>query len=143
MAVPASYTESQLAVYCLDILGPVATLLGWTAYTPAVDEIVNETLFRYGVSSINDVTDINKLRVIARWQAWRVAVDYLANQYTIGMPGGGGQLTRSQLYANAKERLDAAYLEMRRLLSRASGTMQVVSPVAVASAEAQAAGNQA
>lgn len=141
MAAPQTYTESQLAVYCLDTLGPVAAQLGWTAFSPAVDEIVNETLFRCGVSDIADVTDINRLRVTARWQAWRVAVDYLANQYTIGMPGGGGQLTRSQLYDHAKERLDAAYLEMRRLLSRASGTVQVVSQVAVAAAERDAAGN--
>jgi hypothetical protein len=101
MAAPTSYTETQLATFMLSQLGDVADVLGWTGL-PHLHEAVNETLLAYG-ADIDDVTDIAKLRALARREAWRLAVTSLITRYDFSNPEG--DYKRSQMVATAQKRL--------------------------------------
>jgi hypothetical protein len=110
MSIPTAYTDKQLALYMRRVLGPTAESLGWdVANDDAGDyaEIVTDTLLAIGITDITEATDIEQIRAVARWQAWRWAADALATKFDLSTDGQS--LSRSQLYEHAVRSRDAAY----------------------------------
>lgn len=108
MAIPSSYTETELQDYMLEITQSISSVIGLTV--DKFYQAVNETLLSYGVDDIADATDIRKLRTLARVEAWRFAADSTAAEYDISRDSGESTVSdkRSQLHAQALKRLDAA-----------------------------------
>lgn len=106
MAAPASYTEATLATYMHTTLGAIAGALSWTVAGNSYAEPVNEALLVYGVSDIAAATEIQKLRAIARREAWRAVVAGLAAMYNFATDGQS--FSRSQMQAQALEALRIA-----------------------------------
>lgn len=109
MAVPTSYSEGALAQYMHTVLGAVATALGFDVSGGDYDEAVTETLFAYGVSAIASAADIQKLRALARREAWRLAMNETAGDFDFR--ADGGQYSRSQFHKQCKEAFESAELE--------------------------------
>jgi hypothetical protein len=93
MALPASYTEATLKTYMLACLGGLGTVLGLT--TDSFAEAVNDVLAAYGVDDIADVTDIPKVRALAKVAALRTAQAMAAGWYDFD--ADGGSFSRSQV----------------------------------------------
>lgn len=111
MALPTVYTEDSLAQYMQNILGAVATALGYTAPGSYV-EAINETLFDYGVAALSDIAgqeSIKKLRSLARVQAWQLVVRDTAGDYDFRT--GESSFNRSQVHDQATKNLEAARTE--------------------------------
>jgi hypothetical protein len=112
MTVPASYTEKTLAVYMQTQLGKVATVLALTAGASSAgdfEEAVNDTLLAYGttdISTISGVSNIQKLRVLAKMTAWQFVVNNFAALYDFS--ADGGSYHRSQLFEQSKQALKMA-----------------------------------
>lgn len=112
MALPASYTEAELAAYMHSVLGSVATALGWSVAGESYVEPVNETLAAYGVDDIAAISgraNIVKLRALARREVWRAVVAQSAAHYDV--TADGASLTRSQIQAQAREQLRLAEID--------------------------------
>jgi len=104
MAAPASYSESSLLRYMDDVLGAVADALGWTAASIEITEALNETLLAYGVSDVTGIAGISnlrKLRALARREAWRAAMTEAAADYDF--ENEAGVMKRSQVFAQAQK----------------------------------------
>ena len=115
MTIPTSYTEAELASYMDAILGPVADALGWSVANGDYDEPVNSAILAYGVDDIADISgreNIEKLRALARVEAWRAVRDATAGHYDFS--DGGVSLKRSQMHAQAVKNMDAAIAEAMR-----------------------------
>ena len=109
MSVPLSYTEETLALWLHTILGPVAKCFGWTVEIGSYAEIVNDALLDYGVNDISTITDLNsvtKLRVLARRQAWRAAVEHSAADFAFS--ADGGSYSRDQIQGMCEKALALA-----------------------------------
>lgn len=107
MALVTSYTEKTLADFLNTVLGPTASALGWSSGADDAgdyEEPVNDILIAYGVQDVSEATDIPKVRVLARWIAWRWAADALASRYNTVV--GGESLARRALYENAVKQRD-------------------------------------
>lgn len=112
MAPPTSYTEIALATYMDSLLGDLADVLGWAVGgvdAGSYKEPVNEALLALGVDDIGDVSGVEpcrRLRIIARREAWRAAVQAVASRYDV--ESDGQRFKRSQLQAMAAEALAIA-----------------------------------
>jgi hypothetical protein len=104
MPVPTSYTEAQLAAFMHSQLGDFPALFGWTSDLANYQETVNETMIAYGVSTIASATNIQKLRALARVEAWKQVLAKLANKH--GFQADGATFNRQQMYEMAKQNLD-------------------------------------
>ena len=107
MAFPTYTTNDQLSGFMLTVLGPTGAALEWATGAATTTEIVNDVLIGYGVTDISEATDIEKLRAIARWQAWRWAADALAAEFDVSTDGQS--LSLSQLHKQAIAARDAAW----------------------------------
>ncbi len=124
MAAPTAYTEATLAAYMHDVLGNVATALGYLAAS-SYTEAVNETLLQYGVDDIAEVSGqdaIRLLRALARAQAWRKVANDTAGDYDFKTDST--TFNRSQVHKQALLNLTAAISEADALaaeLGQATG----------------------
>ena len=107
MALPTAYTETTLSDFMIAVLGPTATALGWSTDDDSLAEAINDTLIAIGATDVADVTDIEQVRAVARWQAWRWAADALASKFDVSTDGQS--LSRSQLYEQAVRARDVAF----------------------------------
>lgn len=73
MAVPTNYTDDELLSYMVMSLGEVARYLRWDAETFELQEALNDTLLACDATTASDVTDIKKLRSLARYHAFEAA----------------------------------------------------------------------
>lgn len=105
MPVPTGYDEATLAAYMHAVLGRVAAILGWTAPASYV-EVVNDVTLACGAAVIEDVTDIRKVRALARREVWRAAVNGLVASYNL--TADGATFNRSQITAQARSALQIA-----------------------------------
>ena len=109
MTLPTVYTEKTLAEFMHNELGKVA---GITGYNVGVNdagsyaEAVNETVLAYGVTSIINASDIQKVRALARVEAWKKACNDLAALYKFSSDGASYE--RQQMFANAQLNLGRA-----------------------------------
>lgn len=88
MPAPSTYSESDLAAYMLDIMGQVATDLGWTASTPAMVRAIYATERACAVTDIATATDMGMVEAIAAREAWRVAARWTATLHNFGPQQG-------------------------------------------------------
>lgn len=112
MSIPTSYTEKQLAEFMHVSLGKVAKALD-LHFDPSgpgdYAEAVNDALLTYGtdtITTITGVTNIQKIRVLARVAAWQYVVTNFAALYDFS--ADGASYNRSQLFKNAQESLKLA-----------------------------------
>jgi hypothetical protein len=104
MAIPTSYTEYELSEYMLSVTAAVSASAGLDSM--AFDEAVNDVLAAYGEDDIADATNIVKLRVLAKVEAWRTVISYLMTAYDFS--ADGGSYKRSQMLAGAEKALERA-----------------------------------
>ena len=127
MAIPSSYTEIELAQYLHRVLGPMATVLGWTPDGGSYDEIINDALLACGyqdISIANSPDRVRMLRVLAVCTMWRAVLQTTAAMYDLNADGSG--LSRSQLQAMAAKSLEMAETEAAKLIGGGTvGTVQV------------------
>lgn len=106
MPVPSNYaTETDLATFMAGEIGRIAAILGFTVPT-SYSETIIDTLITYGVESIDEATDIRKLRALARREVWRSVVAKLASG--INFTADGVTVNRAQLQQQAKVALNIA-----------------------------------
>lgn len=106
MPVPTSYTEAELAAYMYGLLGATAPVIGWADST-ALDDAVIETLIAYGVGTIEEASDIVKLRTLAQVEAWRAAAAQVAGDYKFS-DIDGRMHERQQVYDHCIKQMQAA-----------------------------------
>jgi hypothetical protein len=116
VAVPTSYTESQLKAFMITALGRIATVIDWDADTDQVAEAVNDTLLAYGVDDIADATDIVKLRALSRYSVLQAAHAWLATDFRFS--ADGGSYDRQQVFDHVGSLLDTAHSEAFAYLPR-------------------------
>lgn len=122
MALPTAYSDATLAQFMVDQLGEVAGVLGWTWDTD-VHEAINETLLAYGVATVEEAVDLRKLRALARWQAWRAAVDSLVARYQFSNPEGSYH--REQMLEGARLALADAEVEASEFVDTVRSVIRV------------------
>lgn len=106
MPVATAYTESSLASYLDDALGPMADVLGWSTSANSYNLPISRAMRALGLSDVTTVTapaDLAALEAVATREAWRLVVQHLATRYDISLDQQS--LKRSQLQAMAKEAL--------------------------------------
>jgi hypothetical protein len=115
MALPTRYTASTLAAYMHRQLGDVAVDLGWTVATDEVGsyaDVVDEVALGSGVTDVADVADIRRLRLLARQEAWRAAMQATAGD--TDWVGDDQAEKAAQRHAQAKAQLALAQAELQR-----------------------------
>lgn len=88
-------TASTLTALMMTELGPTFAALGEETMYPSLVEAVSELEAMLG-TTIALTSDQLKLRVLARWAAWRVAKGQATGQYNL--QSGTTSLTRSQYF---------------------------------------------
>jgi len=108
MPAPSSYSESMIRDYMYSTTKGVVDVINWTANDFV--EPVNDLLIAYGVDTINDATDIAKLRAMAKIEAWRAMVSATSGEFDYSSDSGQTALhyKRSQLHEQAKAALTLA-----------------------------------
>lgn len=104
MTPPTVYTETTLAEFMLSELGATAAAVGLTL--AGLAEAVNEAMLVYPCVVMADATNIQKIRAIARVEAWRAVCNQVAGDYDFA--DAGASYSRSQALQNAQKRLDQA-----------------------------------
>lgn len=104
MPLPARYTETTLAAYMLQSLGPLADTLGLD--TPALYDAVLDVAGACGVADIQGAADMAQVRALAKVAALRVAQLAAASWYDFG--ADGGDYKRSQVQKQITEALKLA-----------------------------------
>lgn len=95
MPVPSAYTDLELADYMLTSLGELGTALDLSI--DSFYEAVTDVLLAYGVSDLAYVTDIAKVRKLAKAAALRVAATKAATFYDVTIDGASYK--KSQIMA--------------------------------------------
>jgi len=109
MPVPTAYTEETLAIYMHEKLGNIAGVLGYSLDGGSYNEAIIDTLIAYGVTSIDNATNIKKLRALALVEAWKMAVADLSTRHDFS--ADGGSYNRSQMFENASKAMESAQVE--------------------------------
>jgi hypothetical protein len=127
MPVATAYTESTLASYLDEALGPMADVLGWSVGANSYQVPISRAMRSLGLADVTTVTaaaDLAALEAVALREAWRLVVQHLATRYDISLDQQS--LKRSQLQAMAKEALILAEADTVLALA-ASGVTLVAS----------------
>lgn len=107
MPAPTSYSESTLKQFMVDELAGTGTALSLTTSSASITNAVYEVEDVLGVSDVASVTDMTKLKAIARWQAWLAAEATAISNFDL--KSSGDELKLSQILAGIRARL--AYVE--------------------------------
>lgn len=97
--------KSELGQYILRQTRGVNAALGWSTMQEVAD-IIDDVLLDYGVPTVEAAIDLRKLRILARYFAWRAAVEQLAGKIPVTI--AGNTWNRDRLQAQAKEALTIA-----------------------------------
>lgn len=106
MAVPTLYDQTTLVDYLHLTLGETADVLGWNAADDRFVEIVNDALVRYGVSDLDEATNIPKLRALARVALWSAVTAATVGYYSFSIDQQSTSL--KHIPENARAMLEAA-----------------------------------
>ena len=109
MALPTSYTENGLAEFMHGQAGDTADLLGWTVAGQSYDEIVNDTLLAYGVDTIEEATDMRKLRALAKLRLWTAVQSAALPE--INHAADGASFDREAIFTHATALLNQARVD--------------------------------
>lgn len=112
MPLPTSYSESTLAAYMesgiLRATGAVLGLVGASHYA----EAVNDVAAALG-TTIADATDMPRLRILARREAWRLAMQQAGGDYKYSEDGASSD--RNQIFDHCKAMFDQAVRDLTLL----------------------------
>lgn len=119
MTVKTSFTESEVGELMQSILGETARQMGWENEDNAFAEAIESTLHVLGeddFSFVSTRSDAYKVRLVARMEAWRMAMYNTVHEasFSVGSPGTG-QTSRSEIYRQSKEQFEMARGELKRL----------------------------
>jgi hypothetical protein len=109
MPLPSSYTELLFGDYLVNVLGEVASVLGWDAGSVQVLEATNDALLDLGLPDLATVTSARAfrgLRALGRRAIWRAVVQHVASRYDFS--DSDAKFTRSQVQAMALEAMRLA-----------------------------------
>lgn len=126
MSVPTTYDNLMLADYQERVIGPLAGILELSVDSNSFEESVRNTLIAMDIDDAEGATDIPLLRAYAEREAWRLVRDYTVAYYDMRSPDGE-QLSRSQIYRQATERLHDAEQRVAELSSTAAVRAYTVS----------------
>lgn len=115
--IPAVYTDLTLAEYMETVTRNITAALGWSA--DDFSEAVTDTMIAYGVTDLDDATDIPKLRALAKVEAWRTVVDGTAADFNFS--ADGGNYSREQVHDHAVAALDRALNAAARYADTSEG----------------------
>lgn len=115
MPVPTSYTEVTLKEYMIATLGAVATSLSWTTISQQVEEALIDALIAYGVDDIADVTDIKKIRALAKLSVWQAVSREVSGDFSFS--ADGASYNREQVHAQAQLEIARAETDAMPYLS--------------------------
>ncbi|PKN85443.1 MAG: hypothetical protein CVU46_11060 [Chloroflexi bacterium HGW-Chloroflexi-8] len=90
MPLPVAYTEELLGQYMHSELGKVAEVLKLenpVGDAGAYQEAVNDVLLELGVQDIGSVSDLRKVRILAKLFAFQMAANKLAAVYDVSADG--------------------------------------------------------
>ena len=124
MAVPTSYTETQLKTYMHSVLGGLSADLSWTVAGGSYDETVNDALNGYGqtdISLITGATSINLLRAYARYFLYRSVAMATVGKMDYTHADSGAAYKFSQIHKQAKEMMQIAADDITQLGGDVSG----------------------
>jgi hypothetical protein len=127
MPVATAYTESTLASYLDDALGPMAAVLGWSVSANSYNLPISRAMRALGLYDVTTVTaaaDLAALEAVATREAWRLVVQHLATRYDFSRDQQS--LSRSQMQKMAKEALQIA--EADTVLTLAAPGVTLVTP---------------
>jgi hypothetical protein len=109
VAIPTSYTDSELKDYMHAELGAVSSALGWSVAAGDYDHALVRVLRAFGVTDAADASDMSKLEALARREAWRGAMNETVGDYDFS--ADGGSYSRSQIHEQCKARFETARAE--------------------------------
>lgn len=115
MPIPTSYTEDSLGAYMHRSLGEMAVLLQLTADAAGFSDQIADVLIACGVDNIASVTDIAKLRAVAKREAWKLAMERTAIAYNIAMDDQ--RLEREKLHDHAVAMYNSASVQAARYVT--------------------------
>ena len=115
MAIPTSYSENDFRVYLYTILGETAGALGLEPIPADFDEAVYDTLNDYGVSDLSEATDITKLRLLGKLNAWKRALAVVSSDYNFS--DAGAKYDRSKVFDQIEKNITKLKLEALPYLS--------------------------
>lgn len=113
MAIPTSYTEEELKAYMHSTLSATATSLNWNVADGYYNEPVIAAVLAYDVDDIEDATDMQKLRALARREAWRAVMAETSTDYDYA--ADGASLKRSQMHDHAEKMFRQAQSDLMAL----------------------------
>jgi hypothetical protein len=104
MTYPTSYNESTMSVYLLVILDKVNEQVSLSG--GRVIEMCDDILSLYGVTDWAEVTNIPKVRALAKVIAWKHAMEITSVSYNFSADGGNYSL--SQMHDMCQKNYKAA-----------------------------------
>jgi hypothetical protein len=115
MPIPLSYTETGLAQYMKDVLKDTAFAINWLDVPGNYVEAVNDTILAYGVDTIAEATDMQRLRTIARREVWKAVASTSAGNYRFG--SDREVYFRNQIYEHALSEYTRAAQEAAKFVT--------------------------
>jgi hypothetical protein len=123
---PTQYTEAGLADYMIRTVGPVmASTLGWTG-ADQLDDAVAEVMLTLRVSDLAEIpaSSVQRLRALARVEAWRLATRHLASR--VDFASDNQQFKLSQLQTQAAKSLEIEEAALAELADNDTGANTAV-----------------
>lgn len=139
MPLPTSYDESTLAEYMrTGVLRSTGLVLGLVATD--YQEAVNEVASALG-TTIAGAPNVARLRILARREAWRLAMQQASGDYAY--TEDGAQSSRQQIFDHAKEMFAQAERDLASFDSGSGDEDQDSNPATVGSRTSFAVQNKA
>lgn len=132
MPIPSSYTGPALIRFMRDdVLRVTGRQLGLTNDSDYQDAVIEVTL-ALGVQTIDDATDMRRLRAVARREAWRTAMQQSAGEHHAEADGKAHD--RQQMYDHCRAMFNQASQDVIALgpIQESDGSTAAVSSGSVA-----------
>ena len=97
MSVPTIYDSDTLAAAMHAWLGGTAASLRWSVAAGSYTDAITDALLLYGVSTLEEATNIGKVRALARVAVWEAAAAAVASR--VDWSRGAERVSGSQEYA--------------------------------------------
>lgn len=105
--------ELDLRIYMLEVLSGTGGALGLTE--ASFLEAVKHVLLDYGAETVDQMTDLRKILVISRMQAWAVALAHVSADYNFA--DAGSRYDRGQMFDHIGKQYSMAMIDAANYLS--------------------------